>query len=52
MVSSKILGGGDGAAYIFPNFQKHLNKYKFSVPTVHTDSCVAYSYKVTILSGG
>jgi len=28
MVPSKILGGGDGDAYVPPKFQKYLIKYK------------------------
>jgi len=31
MVPSKIVGGGDGDAYVPPKFQKYLIKYKFLV---------------------
>jgi len=35
-VPSKVLGGGDGVAYIPQNLQKYLMKYKCVVfPTVH-----------------
>ena len=52
-VPSKVLGGGDGAAWISKKSQKYLMKHKMcSVsPCLYLLLCCVYSSRVIILSG-